>query len=701
MTTDNKLSLLLDNQVPDYVKEYYPLFVVFVTKYFEWLDTGGQPQQVLQSLRLNRDIDTVVSSLTTKFYAQYIPNLPQNYAADPAILVKYFRDFYEAKGTENSFKFFFRAFFDDDITISRPRESVFKTSDSVWIQQQYLRVSADIGRPEQLLGSFITGSSTGARGAVNQVIQVAAGRYYDLLMLKDTVTGTFSSSETVTGYYFDTGLDTSVAITVTNTLPLQTAPGRSLDSRSQLSSDQILQDSFFYQNFSYVVRSRVNLDQWRQAILSQLHPTGHAFFNERVVDGIPLSVTSNFIRSTQINTTVTFAEDRDFYIAAGYAFDRLADFRTGTSATTSAGAIVYDPGFAYQGENVTFALQKGGDNTIFGDREITGSTSYLTSFTTTTFTDTEDTPATVTSVVHLAYTINIDEGVGLDEQLDASNVTDPVGDYGDQTTSLTVTDSTLAITASQSQSSSIWSTSYFVDANSFANHAEDFFFDGDLTTSVVTFFGFSRTEIVGAGPTFDKVGAGVSVNEQIVLDGLGVDSSLVTQYFHSETSLTLSANTVVITGSIFDATSCLLIVTWMKDPSGNATNEINNALTISVSSTAGIYVLFNEELQRNYRSLALGDSLFYPKLTYYNSSNTLVNTAGDQHGDEITGGTATSFDFVPFNVNRSQSYSRAVIRIDQVGLGNTTDFSVKVKSGASFNALAEDHLNIVVVGAAP
>jgi hypothetical protein len=648
MTTDNKLNLILDKQIPDYVQEYYPLFVVFLSKYFEWLDQGGNPQAVLQDLQLYRDVDSTNSSLTTKFYTTYLPNLPQNYYADPALLVKYFRDFYETKGSERSFKFFFKAFFNDDIEVRRPRETVFKLSDSVWVRQQYLRVTSDGLSPQRLIGSIIVGSSSGARAAVNTVISVAAGRVYDLLLVKDSVTGTFSSSETIVGSYFDIANDTSVTVTATNTLPLQTAQGRALNSRSQLSSDQVLQDNYYYQNFSYVVRSRINLDEWQQAVLSQLHPTGHAFFNERVIDVPNITVTSNFVRNNVLTTTVNFAENKDFYIDSGYTFDRLADFRTGTSATTSIGAIVYDAGFSYQGENVTWALQKGGDNTVYGYSEITGTTSYLTSFTITSFTDVQISEATVTSVA---------SGLG---------------------------------------------TSYSVVVNDGINHAESFFFDGDLTTSVVTFFGFSRVEFVGFGPTFDKVGAGVAVREQIVLDGLNIDSSLVTQYLHTTSNLSLSASTLVASGGIYDATSCLLVITWMKDPSGNASSEATNVLTLTVSSTAGMYIYYDEETQRNYRSLALGNSLAYPDLSYYNSSNTLVNISSHAHGDLLTGGSTATWNFTPFNVNRSQSYSRAVIRLVAGGLGSTFDFGLRVSSGAAtFNALAEDHLNVTVVGAAP
>lgn len=576
MTTDRKLSLFLANQIPEYVQEFYPLFVIFVTKYFEWLEQQGNPQDVIQTIQLNRDIDTVASSLTVRFLNNYLPDLPNEFTADKELVVKYMRDFYERKGSENSFKFFFKAFFNDDVEITRPSESVFKLSDSKWLVRKKLRALYESGNPLNLRGAIVVGSSTGATANIDDVVQINISKSYDILLQSNSIQGTFSSSETLVAYYWNFDTDTSSQVTLINTSPVIELDGRTLDSRSQLSSDQRLQDSFYYHNFAYVINSQINRDRWQRAILDQLHPAGHAVFNNRVVAGPAIGVTSTFVKTTTIESAVEFFTEKDFYIDSGYTFDRLADFRTGTSATTSAGAIAYDAAFAYQGENVTFGLQKGGDDVTFGE---------------------------------------------------------------------------------------------------------------------------TRVQVVGSGPTFDKVGAGVKTTNELITFGNNVDSSQVTRYLHTTSTLSYVAGDTITTGSIFDFTSCLLIVTWMKDPSGNATSEATNALTLSISSTVGMVTVYDAEIQRNYRDLALGDSLFYKEMTYYNSSNTLTNISSYPSGSSIGATLTTRFNFIPYNVNRSQSFSRAVIKIN-ADFGCTVDFSLRVSSGsATFNARPEDHLNVVVVGA--
>ena len=86
----------------------------------------------------------------------------------------------------------------------------------------------------------------------------------------------------------------------------------------------------------------------------------------------------------------------------------------------------------------------------------------------------------------------------------------------------------------------------------------------------------TRTQFVGTGATFDKVGSGVGLDQQIVADGWGITSSNVTEIFHSETDLTLSSNTLIASGSLYGMTSALIIITWMKDPSGNTSSEATN-----------------------------------------------------------------------------------------------------------------------------
>lgn len=69
-----------------------------------------------------------------------------------------------------------------------------------------------------------------------------------------------------------------------------TYPGRFATTDSLLSSDRHLEDRDYYQNFSYVLQSRVDFNKYKQVLLDLLHPVGMKFFGEYAVDEQLLSV---------------------------------------------------------------------------------------------------------------------------------------------------------------------------------------------------------------------------------------------------------------------------------------------------------------------------------------------------------------------------------------------------------------------------
>jgi hypothetical protein len=282
MNLDKKLSELVPQQLPDYVSEFYPLFVIFVVKYYEWMEQQGNAQNIIQNIILNADIDTTASSLAVKFLSSYVPGMPQASAADQSFLVKHFRDYFNTKGSVSSFEFFFRSFFDDAASIKLPGNSLFKTSDANWYTEKTLQVSAVTGDPEIISGCRIMGSSSNAVAIVEHVTKVY--NKYELKLQNRSLVGTFNSSETIVTTVYDFTANTTSQVIMLNTKPQQIAPGRYITTGSQLSSDQKLQDSLYWQQFSYVVRSRVNQEQWKNTILNQLHPTGRILYGEQIVD---------------------------------------------------------------------------------------------------------------------------------------------------------------------------------------------------------------------------------------------------------------------------------------------------------------------------------------------------------------------------------------------------------------------------------
>jgi hypothetical protein len=124
--------------------------------------------------------------------------------------------------------------------------------------------------------------------------------------------------------------------------------------------------------------------------------------------------------------------------------------------------------------------------------------------------------------------------------------------------------------------------------------------------------------------------------------------------------------------------------------------------TSSLVSANGILAQINtsDEIQRNYLAVAVGDSQLYPKLTYYNSSNTVVPVSSSlfKIGSSIV--TTQTFTFRPYNANRAQSFSRfsALMLASPRVTGETLTITVAVSSDSIFAATSSDLLTVVTVG---
>jgi len=150
---DQKTSLLVNSQLPEFIREEYPQFISFIEAYYQFLENEqvveGNTQQndlsvKLKNLRYVSDIDSSLSQFEEQFYNQFLSLLPRNLNVDKAFLIKNILPLYQAKGTEKSFYFLFRLLFGEDVTISYPQNQILRTSDGKWIIENILRTNTNL-----------------------------------------------------------------------------------------------------------------------------------------------------------------------------------------------------------------------------------------------------------------------------------------------------------------------------------------------------------------------------------------------------------------------------------------------------------------------------------------------------------------------------------------------------------------------------
>jgi hypothetical protein len=139
----NSLAYLIANQVPDYVRAEFPQFVLFLEKYYEFLDQDGEVNNVLLNAASFSDINNTLDEFLPSFRAQYLQMFPQDSLVEDRRLIKFIREFYEAKGSEESILFIFKTFFNEHVDIIYPSTYVLKPSDGIWINREKMRITTD------------------------------------------------------------------------------------------------------------------------------------------------------------------------------------------------------------------------------------------------------------------------------------------------------------------------------------------------------------------------------------------------------------------------------------------------------------------------------------------------------------------------------------------------------------------------------
>ena len=146
---DNKTSILVAGQVPEFVREEYPLFVTFLEAYYEFLENkqGVKRNDLLteaKKLKTIFDIDESIDNFEEYFFNTYISLIPIDIEGNKELLIKNILPLYQSKGSENSFKLLFRFLFGEDPEIIYPKDSILRASAGKWKIDKSIKVSKNI-----------------------------------------------------------------------------------------------------------------------------------------------------------------------------------------------------------------------------------------------------------------------------------------------------------------------------------------------------------------------------------------------------------------------------------------------------------------------------------------------------------------------------------------------------------------------------
>ena len=194
--TKPKVSTLVAQQLPEFVREEYDTFVSFLEAYYTYLEST----QV--DLKTLRDLDTTLDSFIKHFRNEFGSNIPYSTVSE-RFLLQHIKDQYKAKGSEASFKLLFRILFNKEVSIDYPSKQMLRASDGKWNQDVSVFAKILTGTPNDVVGKLVDVITP------NKIIRVLVDRRQDVEV---EVERTIRLSDTVYEFLIDRRFFGNVAV---------------------------------------------------------------------------------------------------------------------------------------------------------------------------------------------------------------------------------------------------------------------------------------------------------------------------------------------------------------------------------------------------------------------------------------------------------------------------------------------------------
>lgn len=123
----NYLNRSVQDVLPEYFTSEYPNLVTFLEKYYDFLDSDGQSSfgTEINQLFTLRDVTETPEEYLDRLIAELGAGLQNgDNFTDARFSARRFADYYRNKGTRFSIEEFFRAFFQQEVTVEYPKEQL-------------------------------------------------------------------------------------------------------------------------------------------------------------------------------------------------------------------------------------------------------------------------------------------------------------------------------------------------------------------------------------------------------------------------------------------------------------------------------------------------------------------------------------------------------------------------------------------------
>ncbi len=167
-------------------------------------NVGRASGNVINYKTLESSVDKYVDYLREELY----PSIPATYYGDKRLVAQYFKDFYESKSNEQSYRFLFKLLYNEDIEFYYPGTDVLRVSDGNFEKTQIIRTIATATGIDSLGASYardvflflnktIRGKTSGFLANVVDIKKFFIGSREVAEMTLKLVSGTFTAGEDI------------------------------------------------------------------------------------------------------------------------------------------------------------------------------------------------------------------------------------------------------------------------------------------------------------------------------------------------------------------------------------------------------------------------------------------------------------------------------------------------------------------------
>ena len=153
---NEKVSELVNSQLPEFIRSDYTTFVAFLEYYYKFLEQDQGALELVQNARQYSDIDQTTESFVNYFLTNYAKDLPVSLLVDKPLLIKKIKGLYAAKGSTLSIETLFKVLYDTVAQTNHPYEFVLRPSDGQWSLRNSIRVLLTFGSAADLKDRFLT-----------------------------------------------------------------------------------------------------------------------------------------------------------------------------------------------------------------------------------------------------------------------------------------------------------------------------------------------------------------------------------------------------------------------------------------------------------------------------------------------------------------------------------------------------------------